>query len=232
MKRAGRRAFHFIYKTTCVITDRYYVGMHSTDIIDDGYLGSGKQLGNSIRKHGRENHSREIVEMCESREALRRREEELVDDDLLKDEMCMNLVFGGGDPPDKKSGMPSPLKGRPSPLRGRTLTPEHVAAMKATLNTLEVKEKMSAAKKGVPRPDVSVRMKGRNRGQAWGRSSTCAPLTPEHKIAVSISLMGHEISEETRAKISKTLTGRKMGPRSQETKEKIRRSLLNRQGEQ
>lgn len=95
MARAQRRKFHYIYKTTCLTTGRYYIGMHSADRIDDGYLGSGKQLWNSIRKHGKENHRREVIEMFESREILRKREEELVDDDLLKDEMCMNIRRGG-----------------------------------------------------------------------------------------------------------------------------------------
>ncbi len=96
MRRAQRRKFHFIYKTTCVITGRYYIGMHSTDDMGDGYVGSGKQLWNSIRKHGRESHQCEVIEMYESREAARLREQELVDDDLLKDEMCMNICRGGG----------------------------------------------------------------------------------------------------------------------------------------
>lgn len=29
--------------------------MHSTDNLDDGYVGSGKRLWNSIKKHGKEN---------------------------------------------------------------------------------------------------------------------------------------------------------------------------------
>lgn len=59
-----QKQYHFIYKTTCLVTGRYYVGMHSTDNLDDGYLGSGKLLGYSVAKHGKENHKREIVEVC------------------------------------------------------------------------------------------------------------------------------------------------------------------------
>jgi hypothetical protein len=42
--------------------------MHSTDNLDDGYLGSGKRLRYSINKHGAENHVREILEFVDSRE--------------------------------------------------------------------------------------------------------------------------------------------------------------------
>lgn len=39
MKRqAERRKYHYIYKTTCLITNRYYIGMHSTDNLEDGYI--------------------------------------------------------------------------------------------------------------------------------------------------------------------------------------------------
>jgi len=90
-----QKKYHYIYKTTCQITGKFYVGMHSTDNIDDGYLGSGKILGYSRRKYGDENHKKEILEMCPSREALRQREKEIVNGELLKDPLNINLKYGG-----------------------------------------------------------------------------------------------------------------------------------------
>jgi len=87
--------FHYIYKTTCTVTGRYYVGMHSTSNLDDDYIGSGKRLWYSINKHGRENHEREILEMLPDRSSLKARERELVNESLIQDEMCMNLMKGG-----------------------------------------------------------------------------------------------------------------------------------------
>lgn len=95
MRRAQRRKYHFIYKTTCLITNRYYCGMHSTDNLDDGYLGSGKRLCYSINKHGKENHKREILEYLPSREKLKEREEKIVNEELRRDPLCMNLMNGG-----------------------------------------------------------------------------------------------------------------------------------------
>ena len=95
MKRAFRRKYHYIYKTTCKVTGKYYIGMHSTDDLNDGYVGSGKKLGYSIRKYGVDNHVCDILEHYFTREWLREREAELVCAETLTDPKCMNLKVGG-----------------------------------------------------------------------------------------------------------------------------------------
>lgn len=86
---------HYIYKTVNIITGRYYIGMHSTFNLNDDYIGSGKILWYSIKKYGRENHKKEILEFCKDRNKLKQREKEIVNDDLRKDKLCMNLMNGG-----------------------------------------------------------------------------------------------------------------------------------------
>jgi hypothetical protein len=95
-KQASRRKYHYIYKTTCLITNRYYIGMHSTDNLEDGYQGSGKRLWRSINKYGRVNHQTEILEFLPNREQLKQRESKIVNEELISDELCMNLQLGGG----------------------------------------------------------------------------------------------------------------------------------------
>lgn len=90
-----KKKYHFIYKTTCIVTGKFYVGMHSTDYLDDGYLGSGKILGYSRSKYGDENHKIEILEFLSSRDKLKQREKELVNEELLADPLNMNLKYGG-----------------------------------------------------------------------------------------------------------------------------------------
>lgn len=92
---ADRRKHHIIYKTTCIPTGKFYIGMHSTDNLNDGYMGSGKYLGYSLRKYGKEKHICEVMEHLPTREALRAREEELVNAQLLEHVQCMNLQVGG-----------------------------------------------------------------------------------------------------------------------------------------
>lgn len=69
--------------------------MHSTNNLDDGYVGSGKRLWRSINKHGKENHKTEILEYLSDRKSLRKREEEIVNKELLNEVLCMNLTTGG-----------------------------------------------------------------------------------------------------------------------------------------
>lgn len=90
------KKYHYIYKITCLKNSRYYIGMHSTDNLNDGYMGGGKIIKNSVKKHGKDAHKKEILEFLEDREALKNREIHLVNEELLNDPMCMNLQPGGG----------------------------------------------------------------------------------------------------------------------------------------
>lgn len=86
---------HYIYKITCNITKKYYIGMHSTFKLKDGYFGSGKRLWYSIKKHGKKNHTKEILEFFPDRISLIEREKQIVNEELLNDKLCMNLMVGG-----------------------------------------------------------------------------------------------------------------------------------------
>ena len=90
------KAIHYIYKTTCNVTKRYYVGMHSTNNLDDDYMGSGKRLRYSIRKYGKDNHTKEILEFLNSRELLIEAEVNAITEDMIDDKNCMNLKGGEG----------------------------------------------------------------------------------------------------------------------------------------
>ena len=89
------KRFHFTYKTTNLINNRYYLGMHSTNRIDDGYLGSGKRLYYELNKYGRNNFKFEILEQFDSREELVQAEITLITEQDVKNPNCLNLKSGG-----------------------------------------------------------------------------------------------------------------------------------------
>lgn len=94
-KQNGKR-YHFLYRTTNLVNDKYYYGVHSTYNLLDGYLGSGKRLKRAVEKYGAENFKIEILEFFESREEVLKREKEVVNETCLQDPLCMNLQTGGG----------------------------------------------------------------------------------------------------------------------------------------
>lgn len=155
-KRNNQKKYHVIYKTTCIITDRYYIGMHSTDNLDDKYLGSGKRLGYSLNKYGKENHRFEILEHHDNREALRKREAELVNVDTIKDLMCMNLTVGGRG--SEGYAIPEETKKRIS------------NSLKNHVISEETKQRLSLSQKGKPRKKHTEETKSRIAEKMKGRS--------------------------------------------------------------
>ena len=90
------KKYHFIYKTIDTRNENFYIGMHSTDNLDDGYIGSGDRLKKLVYKHGKSIFRMEILEFLPDRESLKKREEEIINSELLKEDKCMNLCCGGG----------------------------------------------------------------------------------------------------------------------------------------
>jgi len=135
-----RNKYHYIYKTTNLLNDKYYIGMHSTSNLDDGYMGSGKRLRYSINKHGVTNHKIEILEFFDSREELVKREEEVVNLDEIAKVECMNLRVGGsgGFSPEQQR-----LNAEKSNAKQRVLRetdPEWVGAYNNKISAARVKE--------------------------------------------------------------------------------------------
>lgn len=90
--RAEHRKYHVVYKTTRTDgSGKYYIGMHSTDDLNDDYLGSGQILWRSIRKYGREMHKREILEVLPTRKDIVLREHQILASIPMDDMFCMNI---------------------------------------------------------------------------------------------------------------------------------------------
>ena len=70
--------------------------MHSTDDLDDGYMGSGTKLLKDIKEYGADRYTREILEFADSREELVKLEAEIVTENVANNWYCLNKVVGGG----------------------------------------------------------------------------------------------------------------------------------------
>lgn len=87
--------YYTIYKTVNLINGKMYIGKHATENIGDDYLGSGLLLKKSIRKYGKENFKKEILYVFDNEEEMNRKEIEILNEHILKDDSYYNIAAGG-----------------------------------------------------------------------------------------------------------------------------------------
>lgn len=87
--------FRFIYKTTNSLNGMYYIGMHRTDDINGGYLGSGRQLLKAFIEQGKDTFTKEILEFAETDEELMFLEKQYVNREVVEDCNSYNMTTGG-----------------------------------------------------------------------------------------------------------------------------------------
>lgn len=152
--------YHYIYQIVCKVTQRYYIGVHSTHRLNDGYFGSGKRLRNSICKHGKDQHLLTILEHLPDRIGLLKREAVLVSHETLKDPLCMNLKVGGEGgsnrgqkrSPETRAKISASKLGKP---QSETHKLKKSLARIGKKLSIETKAKMSIAHAGKPLPPFS-----------------------------------------------------------------------------
>jgi group I intron endonuclease len=87
--------FYYLYQITNLVNNKIYVGVHKTNDLNDGYMGSGKVIKSAIEKYGIGNFKKDILEYFDSSEAMYAREKEIVTDEFLLREDTYNLRRGG-----------------------------------------------------------------------------------------------------------------------------------------
>jgi hypothetical protein len=87
--------FYILYKTINLLNNKTYIGIHKTNDLEDDYLGSGVAFKKALKKYGKENFKREILEFCNSYDELLEREKILVNEDWIRDNSNYNLKTGG-----------------------------------------------------------------------------------------------------------------------------------------
>lgn len=88
---------YIVYETTNLINGKYYIGVHR--INGRGYLGSGKLLKFAVDKYGSDNFIRETLRSFECEQDAYEFEKLIVDDNMVLNKNCYNIVEGGGCPP-------------------------------------------------------------------------------------------------------------------------------------
>lgn len=212
---------HYVYLTTNLINGKQYVGDHTENRYKN-YLGSGKSLKIAIKKYGKENFKKEILEYFDSREKSHLAEEKYI---KLYNTMCpngYNISPTGG---LYKSGSHSEE------------TKKKMSESAKNIKNPEIKsKKISESKKGIKRSEETIKkMSESNKGkEPWNKGKTNV-YSEETKKKISEKLKGkisnrkgEKHTEESKKKMSEFRKGKepwiKGRKHTEETKQKISES--------
>lgn len=172
---------HTLYKITNKVNGKIYIGVHSTDNINDNYMGSGSQLAKAKKKYGIENFSKEIIALYDSREELLNAEKEYVDASFVERTDTYNCVVGGG----HWSETPSEF-----------MNTEHRRKI-GDANKISLKGNSNRAN-STTSPEAKENMK------RCGAPGVKRVWTEEHKHNNRMAQIGKTASAETKAKLSES----------------------------
>ena len=137
------KTYNYIYLITNTLNGKIYVGKHSTDNLNDGYMGSGKLIKLAYNKYGIENFTKKILHFAETEEELNDLEIFYIKDLDAKNN-GYNLTDGGDGTIGYKMSNESKQKIRES-LKGK---PSHKKGKKCGPMSEETKKKMSESHRG------------------------------------------------------------------------------------
>ncbi len=87
--------FYTTYVITNKINGKKYIGVHKTNNLDDGYMGSGKLIRHAIQKYGIENFTKQIFGIWNSEQEAYNVEANMVNNEIVESNMYYNQTVGG-----------------------------------------------------------------------------------------------------------------------------------------
>lgn len=131
------KKFNYIYLITNKVNGKIYIGKHSTNKLDDGYMGSGVIISKAKQKYGIDSFTKEYLSFCDSEETLNFLERFYIKKYKAKD-VGYNLTDGGEGALGLKHSEESKEKNRQARLGKKA--------------SEETKQKISNATKGEKNP--------------------------------------------------------------------------------
>lgn len=86
---------YLVYQITNLVNQKIYIGIHGTDDLEDGYMGSGSRLQRAIKKHGIKNFQKNILFEYDNPDEMIAKERELVDRKFIARKDVYNIKLGG-----------------------------------------------------------------------------------------------------------------------------------------
>lgn len=179
-----------IYKTTNLVNGKIYIGKDSKN--DPEYLGSGLYLINAIKKYGKENFFKEILETCNSEIDLNEREKYWISIYNSKDRSVGYNLAEGGSGGNTRSGFTE------SELN------EYKVKMSESIKNSVAYQMSVKLKTGITRPEHSKKMKELYASGKLIPHNLGVPTSEEVRKKISKKNKGRKLSEETKLKMSKS----------------------------
>lgn len=186
------KKYHYIYQITHKTNGFIYIGIHSTDDLQDGYFANGiyepsgndpfkwrklnhghkesgyQHIRNAMIKYGREAFSREILEWCETREMLIQRESELVDRDFIERTDTYNNRTGGYANTQFSDVVRKQISDN-NPMHRKQVREKVSRALKDSWT--DERKKHLSVNNPMKDPEIATKLSGQN-SVWWGRSHT------------------------------------------------------------
>lgn len=224
--------YGFIYITTNMINGRKYIGQRTFRKGWEIYLGSGTRFIWSLKKHGRENFSREIIAIALCKEELNSMEIETIrNHGAATSDDYYNISFGGESTmagltqssdarekiriactgriksPETRARLSISNKGNKNTLgKNHSLKTRAIMSIINSNRSLETRKKISDVHKGmVNSPKTRAKIGKSNKGKI---------MSPAARMKISAAVKGRIVSDETKAKISKANKGKIRGVES------------------
>jgi group I intron endonuclease len=233
-----------IYKTTNLLNGKIYIGKDTKNNIN--YLGSGKILNLAIKKYGRKNFKKEILEEC-NLETIDSKEIFWIQYFNSRDpEVGYNIAEGGngGDTISKNPRRDEIRKNHSKVMKGRSNP--YATHPLSTETKLKISKSMSETNNPMYGKSHTFLAKQKIRDSQLNRDPLTRLHTEETKKKISNCNKGKILSQETKDKISKANSGEKNGfygkthsienkekfklnasrPLSEDTKQKLRENNL------
>ena len=89
--------YNYFYKIVNNLNSKVYYGVHSTETLNDGYMGSGTLIRRAIKKYGIERFKKIILNFFEDKKSMYAYEKNYLNQDFLKENQkyIYNLKIGG-----------------------------------------------------------------------------------------------------------------------------------------
>jgi len=192
-----------IYKTVNLINNKIYVGKDSNN--NSNYLGSGIILKKAIKKYGKENFKKNILESCDLSNINKREIYWIAKLNSINPKIGYNITPGGdGVPKGMFTGKNSPHYGKKKPKEEIACLTE--AARKHNIGRCrseETKKKISLKSKGRTHTEETKRKIAlANSGEKNGWFGKKRHLSDETKRKISLKMKNRSLSESHKKKLS------------------------------